>query len=203
VTSPWRRTRRAGIRFHCSVLPPDEVTANGGVPVTTAPRTLFDLAGMVPYRQLERAVNEAEVRRLWDPVSLHDLLARHPRRPGAAAIRTVLAAGAGVTRSELEDRFLDFLQASNLPLPPTNLPLQVGGRWIEADCVWRDQRLIVELDGRAAHDTSAAFERDRYRDRALVAAGWRVIRVTWRQLRDEPEALGRDLRAALTLEPGS
>ena len=57
--------------------------------------------------------------------------------------------------------------------------------------------MIVELDGHATHGTRASFEDDRARDRALVAAGWRVIRITWRQLRDEPEAVARDLRAAL------
>jgi very-short-patch-repair endonuclease len=56
---------------------------------------------------------------------------------------------------------------------------------------------VVELDGRTVHDTAAAFERDRARDRRLHAAGWRVVRITWRQLREEPEALAADLRAVL------
>jgi very-short-patch-repair endonuclease len=53
------------------------------------------------------------------------------------------------------------------------------------DCVWPDQRLIVELDGREAHETTYAFEQDRVRDRVLAAAGWHVIRITWRQLHEE------------------
>jgi very-short-patch-repair endonuclease len=148
-------------------------------------------------------VNEAEIRRLWDRLSLADLLERHPRRPGAAAIRSVIGAGVRVTRSDLEARLLDVLQAVGLPLPATNLDLHVGGEWIEADCVWRDEWLIVELDGYETHRTRAAYERDRARDRALTASGWRVIRITWRQLEDEPERLIADLRAALALGPAA
>ena len=193
---------RPRLHFHHSSLPDDEVTVREGIPVTTVPRTLFDLAAVIPLRQLNRAVNEAEIRRLWDPLSLNDLLTRHPRRPGAAAIRTVLATpGEGITRNDLEDRFLDLLSAARLPQPGTNVPMEVNGVLIEPDCTWREQRLIVELDGNATHATRSAFESDRARDRALVAAGWRVMRITWRQLHDEPEALTRDVRASLTVRP--
>jgi hypothetical protein len=185
-------------RFHRSSLPDDEITIKDGIPVTTAPRTLFDLAAVVSHGQLARAVNEAEIRRLWDPLSLPNLLKRHPRRPGAAAIRSLIATpGLRVTRSELEDRFLAFLARLGLPLPATNVSMRVGGCWIEADCVWHEERLIAELDGHTTHRTRAAFETDRTRDRMLTAAGWRVIRITWRQLHDDPEGLGRDLRVFL------
>jgi hypothetical protein len=200
VTIDRQLRPRPRLRFHRSYLPPDEVAIHDGIPVTTYPRTLLDLAGVLSRGQLDRAINEAEIRRLWDPLSLADLLARHPRRPGAAALRAVIDEGRARTRSELEDRFIDFLGVANLPRPTTNLPLRLGGRWIEADCVWRKQRLIVELDGHASHHTRAAFEDDRARDRALTIAGWRVIRITWRQLRGEPAALARDLRRALALE---
>jgi very-short-patch-repair endonuclease len=68
---------------------------------------------------------------------------------------------------------------------------------VEVDCVWRSSRLIAELDGRAIHGTVRAFERDRARDRALGAAGWRVIRITWRQLNQEARELTEDLGAML------
>lgn len=63
--------------------------------------------------------------------------------------------------------------------------------------MWRRQRLIVELDGRAVHGTERAFESDRQRDRMLLAEGWRSTRVTWRQLQDEPAAIAADLRELL------
>ena len=193
-----RRLRRPGIHFHCSLLPGDEVTTHEGIPVTTVSRTLFDLAGMVSVHQLRKAVHEAEIRRLWDSLSLATLLERHPRRPGAAALRDVIGSpDAGITRGIFEERFLDFLGANRFSRPATNVTFYLDGRVIEADCVWWEARVIVELDDHTTHGTRFAYERDRARDRALVAAGWRVIRITWRQLRDEPEAVLRDLRAAL------
>ena len=63
--------------------------------------------------------------------------------------------------------------------------------------MWREARLIVEVDGYAFHSSRSAFERDRRRDAALAGSGWRVVRVTWRQLTDEPEAVVATLAAAL------
>ena len=72
-----------------------------------------------------------------------------------------------------------------------------AGRFFEADCLWPAQRLIVELDGRAVHGTRRAFEGDRERDRLLVGDGWRVVRITWRQLRDDGPAIADQLRGML------
>jgi very-short-patch-repair endonuclease len=124
----------------------------------------------------------------------------HPRRPGTGAIRAALASAAtwrGITRSELEARFRALVETAGLPRPQLNRRVDLGSMVIEADALWRKERLIVELDGYAFHRTPAAFERDRARDRAAVAAGWRVIRITWRQLADDPRSVIRDLRRAL------
>jgi very-short-patch-repair endonuclease len=86
---------------------------------------------------------------------------------------------------------------AGLPLRITNILIEA----IEVDCVWPAERLIVELDGRAVHDTTDSFEQDRARDRRLEAAGWRVVRVTWRQLHDTPDELEADLRRLLRLSP--
>lgn len=145
-------------------------------------------------------MNEAEVRGLTDRLSIPDLLARYPRRRGSALLRALLrddAISRGVTVEELEERFAAFLDRYGLPAPRRNADLAVGGRFFQADCLWPDQRLIVELDGRATHGTRRAFEQDRERDRLLVAQGWRVIRVTWRQLHDDAAALAADLRGLL------
>jgi very-short-patch-repair endonuclease len=201
VTTPRALRARPGLRVHQARLAEDEVTVVRGIPATTPARTLLDLAAVVGARQLERAVNEAEVLRLGDAVVLADLLRRHRRRRGAGALRRILdegRAGARVTRSELEDRFTAFLDDAGLPRPETNVHLAVGRRLVEADCVWRGARLVVELDGFAGHAPRQAFERDRARDRALLAAGWRVARVTWRQLTAEPRALAAELRALLS-----
>ncbi len=83
-------------------------------------------------------------------------------------------------------------------IPATSISrMQLPSGWIECDCVWHSQRLIVELDGHAFHRTPAAYERDRLRDRELHAVGLTVVRVTWRQLVRDAESLRRDLRRLL------
>jgi predicted transcriptional regulator of viral defense system len=196
VTTQARHRPRARIRLHRSRLPPDELTTAADIPVTTPSRTLFDLSAVVDRPSLERAVERADALRLTDTLSLAALLTRHPRRPGAAALRAILGRGVAwiPTRSELEDRFLAFLDAHGLARPLVNTGIEVRGRWMECDCVWLSHRLIVELDGRATHDTAAAFERDRARDRLLQAAGWRVLRITWKQLHHDEDRIAADLR---------
>jgi hypothetical protein len=171
------------------------VTVRDGIPVTTVPRTLFDLASVLRPRQLERALNEAEVLRLWDVLSLEHLLERYPRRSGGRAVRAALRArslGESITRSDLELRFLEFLDDAGLLQPETN----VIAEGFEVDCLWRDQR-VVELDSRATRLTHHAFERDRDPDRVLTAAGWRPLRITWRQLERGRGRLECDLRRVL------
>jgi very-short-patch-repair endonuclease/predicted transcriptional regulator of viral defense system len=196
VTAPATRHPRSGIVTHRSPLRDDERTTHRGIPVTTVPRTLLDLGAAVRLDELRGAFRQAEQLRLTDPLSLHDLAERYPRRPGVAAARAVLEEarlGLGIVRSELEERFQAFLLRAGLPLPRTNV--FIGG--YEIDCAWPERRLIVELDGHATHAPSHAFERDRARDRRLGAAGWRVIRITWRQLLEEPHLVDVDLRRLL------
>ena len=111
VTVPSDR-RRHGIRTHLSVLPFDEVTTHDAIPITTVPRTLFDLAGILPRHQLEAASNEAEFLEHRDPLSLADFLNRHPGHRGTATLREILEGhnlGERRTRSELEEAFLPYL----------------------------------------------------------------------------------------------
>jgi hypothetical protein len=138
--------------------------------------------------------------------SLEHLLGRHPGRRGATTVRTCLrrlgGGPQGRVRSRLESRFAALLARGDLPKPQLNAILDLDGFKIEADCLWSAQRVIVELDGGKAHGTRVAFETDRERDRRLQAAGWRVIRVTWRQL-DNPTTLLADLRHLLLIESAS
>jgi predicted transcriptional regulator of viral defense system len=196
-----KHAERPGIRFHRAHLDPSEITERKGIPVTTPERTIIDLAATLTPTQLERAIRQAEYEHLTTLATLTSCLSsRHPGR-GAKALRQALAladSGKGITRKKLERRFRAFTRKYGLPPPDTNVWMHIGGRWIEADCLWRKQRVIVELDGRAAHHNVHAFESDRARDRALHAAGWSVVRITWRQLTTEPEAIARDLYSLLS-----
>jgi len=202
VTRPATFRPRPGVCAHRSLLPDDEIDVAAGIPVTSVSRTLLDLAPILDRDPtgLERALSEAEVRSLTSRRSLPDLLERYRGRPGTVAIRRLLAddeARRGVTRNDFEEAFVALVDATGLPRPRLNADVALRGRFIELDCLWSAQRLFVELDGRAVHGTQRAFEADRERDRVLLAEGWRGIRVTWRQLRHEPDAVASDLRRML------
>jgi very-short-patch-repair endonuclease len=184
-----------GISVHRGLVRPDERGELLGIPVTSVVRTQFDLAGVLSKRGLERAMHEAEVKRLTDRLSLPDLLTRYPRRRGAANLRALLRAKTptGITQNDFEELFVGFLDAHGLPRPRFNATLPVRGRLLRPDCMWPEERLLAELDGRAVHGTERAFESDRQRDRILLVEGWRSTRITWRQLRDEPSAIATDL----------
>jgi predicted transcriptional regulator of viral defense system len=197
ITTAVTGRRRPGIRFHTAQLPPDEVTTHEGIPTTTVARTLLDLATTLDAHRLERAIAEAEYRGYADSPSLPELLDRYPRRRGARNLRAVLDSGnpsRGITRSSLEDRFLRFLDARGLPRPELNVPLELDGRWIEVDCLWRTERVIVELDD-PSHLRARNLESDRLRDRRLSARGWEPVRVTERQLDEDGDGLEDDLRS--------
>ena len=196
ITVPRALKRRDRLEIHGAGLPADEVTVERRIPVTTPARTLLDLAAVLSPQHLERAATEAEIRRLGSPTSLADLVARYPGRPGTPAIKRLLERrdiGRNITKQELELRFLAFLDTHGLPRPYVNA--RVHGK--EVDGLWPDQHLIVELDGFATHGTRTAFETDRARDRALLVAGHRVVRVTWRQLTEEHDAIAMQLRTLL------
>jgi len=89
---------------------------------------------------------------------------------------------------------LDLIRAARLPAPLTNT--KIGA--YEVDFLWPAERLVVEVDGFAFHGPRAAFERDRRRDAELQALGYRVLRITWRRLVEEPEAVVALIAAALS-----
>jgi hypothetical protein len=198
ITAPRQRRRRPGLEMHEGRMRSDEITTHRAIPVTTAARTLLDLAALLDEHHLARAAERAEALRLPSPTSLADLVARYPGRPGTPAIQRLIEEARitpTTTRSELERRFLTLLDAECLPRPLVNEPVDDGK---EPDFRWTHERLVVELDGYETHGTRAAFERDRARDRALMAAGWRVARITKRQLDDAPSDVASELRTLLT-----
>jgi len=203
VTTPHKSRTWDGIRRHHKSLPDDEVTMEEGIPVTSVPRTILDLAATEPLDLVENLIREMEFLRLSDLLSLPDLIRRYPGRRGVRKLRLALERleedPAGRRRSPLEERFSPFLRRYRLPLPRYNdWILLANGKRYQVDCHWSDLRQIVELDGWQAHGTKSAFREDRARDRRLTAAGYTVSHITWNDLDDEPEALAADLRVLLT-----
>ena len=160
-------------------LPPEDLTTNWGIPVTTPLRTLLDLSQSLSLDAMDAALAEALVRKL---VRLEDVQAR------ATGNLARLARTAAPTRSRLERAFRKLLQEHGLPQPTSN-GFVCG---YEVDLHWPELKLIVEIDGYGTHDHRRAFETDRLRDQRLLVAGWRVARVTEWQMTDlRAETAGR------------
>jgi Protein of unknown function (DUF559) len=189
---------RTGIRVHrTSTLERRDVMRHDGVPTTTPVRTLIDLAGVVNYRLLRRAVRKALFQRR---VSLPQLVAAVRRagpRRGTANLNRVLATRPEATRSELEDVVLDLIVDAGLARPDVNKPLLLAGRRVIPDFRWPEHRVVVEADGRAWHDNPVAREEDAERQALLEERGERVVRVTWAQAVGRPAQTIARIRAAL------
>jgi very-short-patch-repair endonuclease len=174
VSVPTRagRARRAGLRLHrSSTLGATDVTVHRGIPITTPARTIIDLAGTLKGRALEHVVDLADHHGLVDFTDL--------RAANSASLQAVLRNyRPAPTRSELEERFLQLCDDHGIERPETNGRIE----GIEVDFVWRERRLIVEVDGYRYHRTPSAFERDRERDVRLITADWSVLRFTWHQI---------------------
>ncbi|HWB69789.1 MAG TPA: DUF559 domain-containing protein [Solirubrobacterales bacterium] len=190
--------KHTGISLHECGLERADRTEVDGIPVTTVARTLLDLAELLDADRLERAWEEADRLRLLEFGQVEEVCARGHGRHGLKSVLPLLRkGGAGPqTRSPLEDRFARFCEGAGLPRPAFNV-LVLGH---EVDVLWPDEKLIVEVDGFEFHAHRAAFERDRRRDTARQAAGYRVLRVTHRRLEEEPESLAREIRALLDRE---
>jgi len=200
ITVPGRVVAsRRGIRVHCvTALEPRDVRTHRGIRVTAPARTMLDTAADAAPDELERALSESIALGLARPADLRALLARAGARRGVATLRDLLDPSddaARVTRSEAERRMLALIRRAGLPRPETNV--RIGAH--EVDFLWRNERVVLEVDGFRYHSSRRAFERDRLRDAELVARGLRVIRVTWRQIVGAPEAVAARLAAVLAI----
>ncbi|MGI8864326.1 MAG: DUF559 domain-containing protein [Solirubrobacteraceae bacterium] len=187
---------KPGIRIHrVAHLHPTELRTHEGLLLTSPARTICDMATTEPRHDVERALEEAIVRRLTTERDVNAVVDRHGNRPGSAVIRAILQSqqGPGFTRSTAERALLKLIIAAHLPPPEKNV--RVGGHVV--DFLWRAERLIVEVDGYRFHGHRAAFERDRRRDQILRTAGYEVIRITWRAMQAEPFAVVADITRAL------
>ena len=163
--------------------------------MTTPARTLFDLASAVSLRELERAFDEAERLRLLKLGAIQALLAANPGRRGAASLRVVIGShrpGSTRTRTYLEEQFFAACNRRGIPRPDVNVDVgqdTVDFLWREA-AGGRDRRR-----GKSPH--SLRLEEDRARDVRLALLGYEVIRFTYRQVEDDPDAVAGAVRTLL------
>jgi len=178
-----------------SYLPAEHVTTARGIPVTTAERTLLDLAAVLPEHRLRRAARQAQFLKLTTIGSLIAVLHGPGPLRGRRKLARIIATGAAPTQSELEDAVLDLILRAGFAHPLVNEPLFLDGRRIVPDLRWPEQRLVIEADG-PHHDDPLERAVDKERQRILEAHGDRVVRVTWEQAVARPAATLRRIAEA-------
>jgi predicted transcriptional regulator of viral defense system len=205
VPSPSARPKPA-IEVHRSVtLTADDTTSVDGIPCTSVARTLVDLGHVVNTRALERAVEQAEVERLFDLREVHRTLERVGPRRGSGLLSSVLEnlAAPSLTQSELEEAFLALCREAGVADPEVNAWMTLeDGTAIKVDFLWRNERLAVETDGHPYHRTRQSRERDTKRDQLLRLAGFEPVRFTGRQVAVEKEWVTHTLLALASRRDG-
>lgn len=191
-----RRTR--------SLLPRD-VRRVDGFPVTSLERTVVDLAAALPPRQTLALVAELLRTNRTDVARLQSAVAGRARLPGAAAVARAVRKLAGGLESPLEvDAQQELLRAAGLPEPiPQYVVLHEGHFLARVDFAWPTLKVALEVDGRVAHLSVGAFERDASRELALQAAGWTVVRATGQLLNTNPTAVVHAIQSAMSRRRGN
>jgi hypothetical protein len=197
VTAPIRRrAKRTFVVHFSSILEAEDRTRRDGIPLTSLPRTLLDLAVRSGPRRLDRYLERAEELELFDLRAFESLLARaggHRGRGPLGRALTIYRPDPAFTRSKFERRFRRAVIAAGLPAPAMNYVTD----GFELDAYWPTERFAVELDLFETHGTRAAFERDRLRQEELKLAGIEMIRVTGPRFKREPDRVIGRLAALL------
>jgi very-short-patch-repair endonuclease len=181
VTAPATRHGIPGTRLHRTrSLDAQDTTRHDGIPSTTVPRTLLDLAATARSSDLERALAQAMHLQLYDQRAIDDVISRSNGHRGAKVLAEATRQEPQITKSMWEIRMLNLVRSARLPEPICNKALHVPDHGqCTPDFYWPAYGLIVETDGWEAHRTLAAFRSDRAKDAALTAAGYKVLRFTW------------------------
>ncbi|HEX7279396.1 MAG TPA: hypothetical protein VF255_07210, partial [Solirubrobacterales bacterium] len=197
VTAPIRRRAKRSFRVHfSSILAPEDRGEREGIPLTSVPRTLMDLAIRARPEQLDRLLERAEELGLLDAVAVEGLLDRAGGHRGRGRLRRALALyqpDLAFTRSRFEKRFRRLVRAAGISEPSMNF----NAHGHELDAYWPELRFAVELDLFETHGSRAAFERDRLRQEELKLLGIEMIRITKPRLDSEQETVIRNLATLL------
>ena len=173
----------------------DEVGTVGAIPCTSPARTLVDLAGTVGDWTLRSCFERAAQKKYLDISAIEASM--DPGRRGNRSLRRLVdewrkaapVAKKGRLKSPLEAKVLPLVRAHPVPAPCLNAPVEIAEGRIEVDFLWPEHRFVLEADSRDFHSTPIAFERDRWRDRELMRAGYATLRVTHQQAEKEAAAI--------------
>ena len=201
ITVPLASARsRTNIRAHGSrALEANDRTTVDGIPCTSLPRSVLDSAPALGLKGTKRAVEQAEILRVFDLRDFGELLARAAGHRGTPVLAAVLSAlhEPDCTENDYEAAVLSLVRSAHLTEPICQAPMVLGGEPVRIDFLWPVERVALEADSYEFHGTRQAFERDRRRDQLLRLAGYEPVRITWRQLSRHPEQVEELLRRLL------
>lgn len=190
-----------GIVLHrVKVLPEKDITVVNGLRVTTALRTLIDLAAVADADDVRASVDQALSRKWFNLEQFERAVTRARGQRGVAFLNSLVReyqGGDGPSESELESRVLEVLEAAGLPRPQRQHSVRAGGRLRRLDFLIPGTRVVIEAEGFAHHSSPKSFEEDRRRNNALVARGFRVLHWTWQALHEDPQRLVQELLVTL------
>lgn len=193
VIAPLETGRKIrGIRRRFVPAPhPDQITSKAEIPCTRPSRTIIDVAGLAGQKLLADTIEQAAVLEVLNVREIDGILLESRRR-GEKKLNRALEPWRRYTprvrlRSRMEAKMLPLLTHHNLPIPETNVKLTIEQEVFEVDFFWRDHLVVVETDGGRYHDNPMAQARDGHRNRVLARAGYRVPRIGWDELWDEPD----------------
>ena len=188
-------SRIPGVRLLYETPDPHDVFLYQGLPATKLAASVVDCLRLLPESAAMSLVDRA-LQRGW--LSLDELILRagaRVGRPGAPRlVRLVRLTNCGA-RAESERVLLSLLRRGGVTGGQANIEIRYSRGVIGvADVAFKAARLVVELDGWAFHTTPERFQRDRERQNRLVAAGWTVLRFTWRDLIERPDYVMASVR---------
>lgn len=189
---------RSGVISHMAHLPKEHVAKRYGVPVTTAARTVVDIARTSPFAEGVVAADSALYERYTSKTELRRVLASCAQWPGATAAKTVLDFANAAAESVLESCARVVFHERGMP--PPELQVHIVGRSgtviARVDFMWRKYRVIAEADGLLKYDTGQTAINELARDRLLREAGYEVVHFTWKELFTDPERVTTRIRDA-------
>lgn len=195
---PDRALRAGRLRAHRLPLHSHDIALVGGIPVTSESRTAVDLLAHLSWDEARSLWAWLVTRRRFDLARLEAVIPIRTRQVGTAQLRRLVASSRTGSLSAAEDRFHELLTDAGLRGWAANVPVLEAGRVIAVvDVLFGAARVAIEVDGYRSHGSAEAFQADRTKQNLLVAAGYLVLRFTWRDLVQRPDVVVRTVRSAL------
>jgi Protein of unknown function (DUF559) len=175
------------------------VTRLFNLSVTTAARTVVDLARTLPFMDAvvvaDSALNEEKATK----PELHQILQECAGWPGVRQARRVVDFADERAESALESAARVVFEQCGLDPPELQATIHGPDFAFRVDFRWRGENVIAEADGLAKYNDRKDLLAERERDHLLRAAGYTVVHFTWRELFQTPEVVIARIRKALAV----